>query len=79
MVSKHVEKVISTLTQLAGDKATSKQMFRATRRRHPKATKKEIIRAAFDAFIETADKDPNSAKKLQNFALSHRAGDADEV
>lgn len=75
MASKRIENLSLTLTQLATANASPKQMLRTTRKQHPKATKKEIIRAAFDALIEAADKDPQKAKTLQQFALSQRAGD----
>ncbi len=45
------------------------------RKEHPKASKKEIVRAAFMALIVHADQEPEKAKRLHDFALAERVGD----
>jgi hypothetical protein len=47
--------------------------MRETKRAHPKAKKKDIVRAAFAAVIAIADADIEKARLLQNFALDARA------
>jgi hypothetical protein len=41
-------------------------------RRHPKAAKKDIVRAAFHAIVSYADAEPEKAKKLHGFAITER-------
>lgn len=62
----------STLINLAGGKLTPKEMLKAARKAHPKASKKEIVRAAFASLIAVADHDSEKALKLQDFALKER-------
>ena len=65
----------ATLLQLAKPKMTPKELLRATRKAHPDASKKEIIRAAFHSIITVADSDVDKATLLQSFALQERAVD----
>ena len=51
---------------------TPKELISSVRARHPEATKKEIIHAAFSALIQVAEQDPQKAKALQDFALKGR-------
>ena len=62
----------STLLSLASSKLPRKEMLKATRKAHPKASKKEIVRAAFASLIAVADSDTDKALKLQDFAISER-------
>jgi hypothetical protein len=62
----------STLLNLAGAKMTPKEMLKATRKAHPKASKKEIVRAAFASLIAVADHDADKALALQDFAITER-------
>ena len=62
----------STLLNLAGSKLTPKEMLKATRKAHPKASKKDIVRAAFASLIAVADHDGDKALELQDFALKQR-------
>jgi hypothetical protein len=54
---------------------TPKELLKATRKAHPDASKKEIIRAAFHSIITVADSDVDKATLLQSFALQERAVD----
>lgn len=65
----------ATLMKLARPKMTPKDLLRETRKAHPKATKKEIVRAAFASLIEVADTDVEKALSLQDFALKQRGSD----
>ena len=55
----------STLLNLASSKMSPKEMLKATKKAHPKASKKEIVRAAFASLIAVADSDADKALKLQ--------------
>lgn len=65
----------ATLIQLARPKMSPRELLKATRRAHPDASKKEIVRAAFRSLISVADSDADKAAILQNFALQERAVD----
>jgi hypothetical protein len=65
----------ATLIGLARPKMTPKELLKATRKAHPDASKKEIVRAAFRSLISVADSDADKAAILQNFALQERAID----
>ena len=65
----------ATLISLARPKMSPKELLKLTRKAHPDASKKEIIRAAFHSIISVADSDADKAVLLQNFALQERAID----
>ena len=77
MAVREIEKISQTLTRLATPGLKPKKLLKAVRKEHPKASKKEIVRAAFFALIVNADTDPEQAKRLQDFALAERAADDD--
>ena len=64
-----------TLLELAKPKMSPKELLRLTRKAHPDASKKEIMRAAFGSIIAIADSDVDKALALQHFALQERAVD----
>jgi hypothetical protein len=66
----------ATLLKLARPKMSPKDLLRETRKVHPKASKKEIIRAAFASIITVVDNDIDKALVLQDFALKERSDDA---
>ena len=51
-----------------------KQLMKAIQKSYPKASKQDIVRAAFFAIIANADAEPAKAKKLQAFAIGERTG-----
>ncbi|PJI55522.1 hypothetical protein CTI14_04040 [Methylobacterium radiotolerans] len=53
-------------------------MIAVVRERHPRASKKDIVRAAFYALTSAVDGDVERAQRLHDFALSHRAEDEPE-
>ncbi len=65
----------ATLLALAKPKMSPKELLKLTRKAHPDASKKEIVRAAFHSIISVADSDVDKAVILQNFALQERAVD----
>jgi hypothetical protein len=65
----------ATLLTLAQPKMSPKELLRLTRKAHPEASKKDIIRAAFGSIIRVADSDVDKAMLLQDFALKERAVD----
>ncbi|MFK5600585.1 hypothetical protein ACFZ8E_26890 [Methylobacterium sp. HMF5984] len=54
-----------------------KDLLTAAREKHPEASKKEVVRAAFYALIDSHAADPEAVKGLHAFALGERASDED--
>ncbi|NKE12443.1 hypothetical protein FVP47_07455 [Mycobacterium tuberculosis] len=50
-----------------------RELVAAVREKHPKASKKDIVRAAFYALTSAVDGDVERAQRLHDFALSERA------
>ena len=71
------ETLEATLLRLASPNISPKELLRQTRKLHPKASKKEIIRAAFSSLITAAERDVETSRALQNFALAERAPEID--
>ncbi|MGV8954514.1 MAG: hypothetical protein ACOH2M_25685 [Cypionkella sp.] len=67
----------NTLLKLATPGASPKDMLRQARKLHPKASKKDIIHAAFVSLIGAADHDIEKSVALQNFAITER-GNVDD-
>ena len=67
----------TTLLKLAKPGMSTSALMRETNRAHPKAKKKDIIRAAFASIIAIADSDIERARLLQNFALDARGPEDD--
>lgn len=64
-----------TLLRLAHPRLSPKELFRLARKAHPDASRTEIVRAAFSTVIAVADRDPEKARMLQDFAIRSRTGD----
>lgn len=77
MSSDELRDIASTVLKLAEPGQRPKQLFEAVRQQHPKASKKQIVRATFYAVISAAEGDLQKARLLQDFALKERGG-ADE-
>ena len=75
MTVSDLEKISQTMIRLATPDVKPNKLFKAVRKEHPKASKKEIVRAAFLALIVHADQDPEKARRLHDFALAERGGD----
>ena len=63
------------LLRMASPDIGSKAMMKMVRQQYPRASKKDVVLAAFEAIILYADTEPSKAKDLQNFALNERSGD----
>jgi len=61
-----------TLLRLASSKMKPRDLLKATRKAHPKASKKEIVHAAFASLILVVDQDQEKALALQDFAITER-------
>jgi hypothetical protein len=64
--------IADTLLMIVTPEMTPRQLLKAARKKHPKASKKDIVRAAFYSMIAHSDAAPNKASQLQAFALSER-------
>ena len=67
-----IEKLAITLQGLAGPGIKRKDLIAAARERHPEASKKDIVRAAFYALTSGVEGDVERARRLQDFALKER-------
>lgn len=53
-----------TIARLLVPGVTPKQLFKAVREIHPKASRKDVVRAAFAVMIDIVDADPDRALVL---------------
>lgn len=67
-----VEKLAKTVIELRVAGMKPRDLIEIVRAKHPKASKKDISRAAFYAVILMAESDPSEAAHVQDFALSAR-------
>lgn len=72
-----IEELAGTLQGLAGPGIKRKELLAAVHKKHPKASKKDIVRAAFFALTNPVEGDVERAQRLHDFALNERAGDAE--
>lgn len=70
-----IEELANTLRGVAASGMKPKALLAAVREKHPDATKKEVVRAAFYALAEGQTGDHG---ELHSFALSGRGADDDE-
>jgi hypothetical protein len=73
-----IEQLATTLQGLAGPEIKRKELPAAVREKHPKASKKDIVRAAFYALTTSVEGEVEHARRLQDFALSERTADDGE-
>jgi hypothetical protein len=62
--SERMHLIGQTLLRVVSPYITPKQLMKATRKEHPKATKKEIVQAAFYTVIESSATNPEKARAL---------------
>lgn len=74
-----IEQLANALQALAGPGIKRKELIASVREKHPKASKKDIVRAAFYALTNAVDGDVERASRLHDFALSERAGSDGEA
>lgn len=74
-----IDEIAATLRGVAAAGMKPKELLSAVRERHPEASKKEVVRAAFYALIEDQshgkDPAPEPAGDLHAFAIQERATD----
>lgn len=74
-----IEELAATLQGLAGPGIKRKELIAAVREKHPKASKKDIVRAAFFALTSPVDGDVERAQRLHDFALKARIDEDEET
>ena len=67
------ETLEATLAKLAKERGSPKAIMAEVQRLYPKASKKQIIRAAFAQMIERAEEDLDASRRLQSFAIAERS------
>ncbi|MCZ8546868.1 hypothetical protein OOJ09_21990 [Mesorhizobium qingshengii] len=72
MEADDMQAIADTLMRVVTPEMTPRQLIKAARKEHPKASKKDIARAAFFSIIAHADEDQGKAKNLQAFAIAER-------
>jgi hypothetical protein len=66
------DELAATLLDLIKREVPPKKMLKSVQKQHPKASKKQIVLAAFAMMIDAASKDPETARKLHGFAIVNR-------
>ena len=72
MADQDPETIEQTLLTETAPGISAKELLRRVRNAHPKASKKQIVRAAFSSLIAVAERDVEAGKRLQDFALQAR-------
>ncbi len=74
-----IDEIAATLRGVAAAGMKPKELLGAVRERHPEASKKEVVRAAFYALIEDQNREqdtaPEQTRDLHAFAIHERATD----
>ena len=70
-----VEEIVTTLRSVAAPGMKPRAIRSAVRERHPEASKKEIVRAAFYAVTAAPAAGHDGTSELHNFALAERVAD----
>lgn len=68
-----IETLAATVSALAAPGVKPKELVAAVREKHPKASKKEVVHAAFYALTDGTSYDAEKGKNLYTFAMSERA------
>ena len=76
MSEERVRDLAESLVQMVTPDMTPKQLIKAVKKKHPKASKKDIVRAAFYVVLSHADTRPELSGKLHDFAMNERTRDA---
>jgi hypothetical protein len=69
---REIEEIAATIRALASPGMKPKALIDAVQERHPRATKKEIARAAFLSVILSAEHDPEDTQLLHDMAMDTR-------
>jgi hypothetical protein len=72
-MSPNLEGIAVTLNTLATPGMKPKELLRAVREKHPEASKKDVVRAAFYSVIAQSDGDAERVGRLHDFAMQSRS------
>lgn len=75
----NIQALADTLHKLAKPDMKPKELMASVRKKHPDASKKQIVRAAFFSLIQDANSNSEKSKRLHAFALSERVGDEEDA
>lgn len=70
-----LDDLAATVQELATPGTKAKDIISAVRERHPGASKKDVVQAAFYALTGGLDADPEKAKRIQDLAIGERVSD----
>ena len=68
-----IEQIARTIADLSQPGMKPQELFKAVQDQHPKASKKDVRRAAFYSLILAAEADPDKVSELHEMALRSRA------
>ncbi|CCV10365.1 hypothetical protein [Mesorhizobium sp. STM 4661] len=74
MNTDEMQSIADTLMRIVTPDMSPKQLLKAVKNQHPKASEKDIARAAFFSIIANAEQDHGKARNLQAFAIAERVG-----
>lgn len=77
MASEKIEDLSTTLLTIARPGLKPRDIVKAVRETHPKATRKQVVRAAFYALTSEKKVDDGAAAVLHAFAISERTSPDD--
>lgn len=77
MAQQELATLADSVLRLAEPGMKPKALLEAVRKEHPKATKKDVVRAAFYAVIVHSDKEPERSARLHGFALTERLAESE--
>ena len=76
MAEERVRDIAELLVKVVTPDMTPKQLMKAIQKKHPKASKKDIVRAAFYVVLSQSDSRPGLSEKLHDFAMNERTRNA---
>jgi hypothetical protein len=74
-----LDDLAATIQELATPGTKAKDIISAVRERHPGASKKDVVQAAFYALTGGLDADPEKARRIQALAIGERTSDEKDV
>ncbi|CAN7144116.1 hypothetical protein [Mesorhizobium sp. LjNodule214] len=74
MEAEEMQAIADTLMRVVTPGMNPKQLLKAARKEHPKASKKDIVWAAFFSIIANAEEDHGRTKNLKAIAEAERVG-----
>jgi hypothetical protein len=77
-VMSRIEKLAATVSAVARPGLKPKEIIAEVRGQHPKASRKDVVRAAFYALIEAGGEGGDKSRVLHELAITQRAPGDDE-